>query len=78
MNYCCLKNKNCKYANLYGWCTSNACIKSSRITDLLMGSDNNEMVFPYTIGKITFNTKKELIDWVLMHQDEDYGIGNNA
>lgn len=77
MNYCCLKNVNCKYANSYGWCTSSACIKHSGFMDRILES-NNEMIFPYTIGEITFNTKKELVDWVMMQQDKDYGMGNNA
>lgn len=73
MNYCRLKNVNCKYANSYGWCSVTACIRSSRVMDHMIGNNYNEMTFPYTIEKNTFNTKKELINWVLMQQDKDYG-----
>jgi hypothetical protein len=40
------------------------------------------MVFPHTIGKITFYSSKELIKWVedqqKMNEDPDYGRGNWA
>lgn len=79
MNYCTIKNEKCEYSNSYGWCMVTACKKyPNRVLKTSITGNNNTLVFPYIIGKITFYTKKELIDWVLRQQDEDYGMGNNA
>ena len=40
---------------------------------------NNMIIFPQTIGDITFYNREELFDWVINQQiiskDPDYGIG---
>lgn len=74
---------NCEYMQLNGYCSKTACIKP-RYSNYIIKEDvvypnnyeDNCIIFPQTIGNITFYTKKELIDWVLMQQDENYGIGN--
>jgi uncharacterized OB-fold protein len=43
---------------------------------------HDQLVFPHTIGDITFYSRKELIKWVedqqKMNKDPDYGRGNWA
>lgn len=72
----------CKYLKLtetYEWNhVHTKSIKGTLTTGTGIMKNEETLIFPHTIGSITFHTKKELIDWVLMQQDEDYGRGNNA
>lgn len=71
-------NFNCEYMQLNGCCSKTAC--SQPITNvkenIVYTYKDNCIIFPQTIGNRTFYTKQELIDYVLMQQDEDYGRGN--
>lgn len=93
MKYCGLKNVFCSIVNDSGFCSKSVCVyqklaeayewdhvhaKSMTGALTTYGKNEETLIFPHTIGSITFYTKKELIDWVLMQQDEDYGRGNNA
>lgn len=53
-------------------------IACDNIEDLEKDNNNDSIIFPQTIGSITFYTSKELIDWVCIQQDSNYGIGNGA
>lgn len=64
-----------KTPNNKGWHTIK-CPECGKEIQLFCGRDENRIIFPQTIGNITFYTKQELIDWVLMQQDENYGVGN--
>jgi hypothetical protein len=88
MDYCykiCCKDLDM----LTGKCKLSACNKIKSQTYVIPESyvipefyKRDEMVFPHTIGKITFYSSKELIKWVedqqKMNEDPDYGRGNWA
>lgn len=76
-NYC--VDVSCPYNNLSMQCISTACIKPKAAT-IIRDDENNIIIFPYTIGDITFHSKGELIDWVITQQrwgkDPNFGAGN--
>ena len=72
------QNFNCEYLNSNGYCSITACVKHRQNTSNIILETNDCIIFPHTIGSITFHTKKELIDWVMMQQDSEYGMGNYA
>ena len=76
LDYSC-PNRN----SLSGYCRLTACTKHTYTTvnvghDIILDS----IIFPQTIGKITYYSRKELIEWVenqqKMNEDPEYGIGN--
>lgn len=73
---------NCPNMNTRGHCNITGCRDPNRynpVNVLTVNSQKNDsIIFPQTIGSITFYTSKELIDWVCIQQDPDYGIGNDA
>ena len=69
----------CPNRNIYtGYCKLTACSKP-----IIHNEDkcysNNMVIFPQTIGDITFYSKQELFEWVItqqkMNKDLDYGRG---
>ena len=79
MNNC--QKWNCPNMNIRGHCNITACSDPNRYNHQTLYSVTQKIdsiIFPQTIGSITFYTSKELIDWVCIQQDNDYGIGNGA
>lgn len=82
MNTC--NDFNCPNMDKFtGYCKVTACNKLKNVT--YYGSLNTEfknemLIFPHTIGDITFYSKKELIKWVedqqKFNKDSNYGVGN--
>ena len=80
----------CQYIDyLTGYCNLTACCKPRTITYIndnclitktWQDLANESLVFPHTIGDITYYSKKELIKWVedqqKINKDPNYGIGN--
>ena len=77
MNYCGKYGMLCESATLYGHCKITACSKYL-FTNRTISSE--EIIFPKTIGNITFYNVQQLIKWVedqqKINEDPDYGIGN--
>lgn len=74
---------NCPNMNSRGGCNLTACSDLNRynpinISTIITRGTVDSIIFPQTIGSITFYTSKELIDWVCTQQDPNYGIGNGA
>lgn len=71
-------NFDCPYRTLYGNCSVTACINHEQ-EKVVKYNSNNMVIFPQTIGDITFYSKKELFEWVItqqkMNKDPDYGRG---
>lgn len=81
MIQCC--EYTCPYRNsLSGYCSLTACYKGQTIVPMAETYiDYEEMlIFPHTIGDITYYNKEELIKWVENQQkfnkDANYGVGN--
>lgn len=76
MNPC--DNFDCPYRTLYGNCSITACINHS-YKELIHYDNNEAIMFPQTIGDITFHSKCELFNWIItqkkMNKDPDFGIG---
>lgn len=75
MDYCC--DFGClNIDRRTGYCLISACTKHDKNQILL---ENNHMIFPQTIGDITFYSKGQLIDWVITQQrwntDPNFGNG---
>ena len=68
----------CPYRTLYGNCSITACIKPN-LHNQVVYDLNTMIIFPQTIGDITFYSKQELINWIVsqqrMNKDADYGVG---
>lgn len=84
MNYCAKHSIICENANAYGCCSITACSKhiSLLTQETYLESRDDIIIFPQTIGNITFCNNKELIKWVedqqRINEDPNYGIGNWA
>lgn len=86
MNYCARHNIICENANAYGRCSITACSKylqtneTNNYTQLNQTISLEKIIFPQTIGNITFYNAQQLIKWVedqqRINEDPDYGIGN--
>lgn len=68
----------CPYRNsLSGYCSLTACYKGQTIVPI---NYEEMLIFPHTIGDITYYNKEELIKWVenqqKLNKDPNYGIGN--
>ena len=81
MIQCC--EYTCPYRNyLSGYCSLTACYKgANNRTNAETYIDYEEMlIFPHTIGDITYYNKEELIKWVenqqKLNKDPNYGRGN--
>lgn len=81
MIQCC--EYTCPYRNyLSGYCSLTACYKgANNCTNAETYIDYEEMlIFPHTIGDITYYNKEELIKWVenqqKLNKDPNYGRGN--
>lgn len=81
MIQCC--EYTCPYRNyLSGYCSLTACYKGQTIVPMAETYiDYEEMlIFPHTIGDITYYNKEELIKWVenqqKLNKGPNYGIGN--
>ena len=72
----------CPYRTVYGYCSITACVKSIKSQTVILNNvdDKQVLIFPHTIGDITFYSKGQLIDWVITQQrwnkDSDFGRGN--
>lgn len=72
----------CPYKDTYsGCCKITACIMCRQNSiQPLYTANLDSIVFPQTIGNITFYSSKELIKWVedqqKINKDTNYGIGN--
>ena len=73
---------SCLYIGSFGYCKLTACIKHFNYTCMTLTSHLDTIIFPQTIGCITFYSSKELIKWVddqqKINEDPNYGIGNWA
>ena len=82
MNYCSKHSMLCENANAFGYCNVTACSKYFQNQTIHLKNIKNvdAVIFPQTIGDITFYNSKELIKWVEDQQnfnkDPDYGVGN--
>lgn len=61
---------NCEYINNWGNCILTACVDTNNTN-----FKKDVIIFPQTIGNRTFYPRKELEDYILMTQNEDYGRG---
>lgn len=81
MDYCNKYNVMCESANTFG-CKLTACSKYSLKNQIIYSGELNAIIFPQTIGDITFYSSEELIKWVeeqqKMNKDPDYGRGTWA
>ena len=69
MNMSKCNKTNCEY--MRGNCILTACIDTNNTN-----FTKDIIIFPQTIGNRTFYSRKELEDYILMIQDENYGKGN--
>lgn len=80
-NYCAKHGMLCELANSLGYCQVTACTKSFKNQTIYLGNLGNvdSIIFPQTIGKITFYSSKHLIQWVedqqKFNEDPNYGVG---
>lgn len=80
MNQC--YDYSCPYRDTYsGCCKITACIMCRQNSiQPLYTANLDSIVFPQTIGNITFYSSKALIKWVedqqKINKDTNYGIGN--
>lgn len=70
----------CPNRNIYtGYCKLTVCSKPIIHNEDKSCSNNNMVIFPQTIGDITFYSKQEMFEWVInqqkMNKDLDYGRG---
>ena len=70
----------CPNRNIYtGYCKLTACSKPITHNEYKSYNNNSMVIFPQTIGDITFYSKQELFNWVItqqkMNKDPDYGRG---
>ncbi len=81
MNYCTKHNELCELANAFGYCQVTACSKQFQNQTINL-EKIDVIIFPQTIGDITFYSSKELMKWVedqqKINKDPNYGIGNWA
>ncbi len=74
----------CPYRTLYGYCSITACVKPIKTNTVVLNNvdDKQVLIFPHTIGDITFYSKGQLIDWVITQQrwnkDANFGMGNGC
>lgn len=81
----------CPNRNINGYCNVTACSRPSLkpiYNTTVISSETikvdtvDKLIFPHTIGDITFYSSKELIKWVedqqKINKNPDYGIGNWA
>ena len=74
----------CPYRTHYGYCSITACVKHITSQTIILDNVNDKqvLIFPYTIGDITFYSKGQLIDWVITQQrwnkDDNFGVGNGC
>lgn len=70
---------NCPNMGAYG-CTLTACSKRIQHQTIPIANKSDAIIFPQTIGGITFYSSKELMHWVetqqKMNKDPNYGVGN--
>lgn len=77
MYYCTKHNKLCGLANVFGYCSVAACTNPMAQNDVYFTgtvsdttiSKPDKIVFPHTIGNITFYSSQELIKWVEYQQE---------
>lgn len=78
MNNC--NDFSCPNMNSRGDCSVTACTNPNKYNINSNKYNTNFkkdiIVFPQTIGNKTFYSRKELEDYILMIQDENYGKGN--
>lgn len=81
MNYCTKHSTLCELANAFGYCKVSACSKQFQNQTIYLG-EIDVIIFPQTIGDITFYSSKELMKWVenqqKINKDPNYGIGTWA
>lgn len=85
-NYCMEHGMFCENATIYGHCKITACSKylqtneTNNYIQLNQTISLEKIIFPQTIGNITFYNAQQLIKWVedqqRINEDPDYGIGN--
>ena len=79
MNYCTKHNILCELANAFGHCQVTACTKYFQ-NQTIYSREIDAIIFPQTIGDITFYSSKELMKWVedqqKINKDPNYGVGN--
>lgn len=63
-------NYECPHRTLYGNCSITGCINSIKTNTVVINNkdDNRILIFPHTIGDITFYSKGQLIDYVITQQ----------
>ena len=80
MDYCC--DFGCPNINTHtGYCQLTACNKHPQ-NQVINIAENQMIIFPQTIGDVTFYSKGELVDWVITQQrwnkDPNFGVGNGS
>lgn len=70
MNNC--NDFSCPNMNSRGYCNVTACTNPNKYNT---NFTKDIIIFPQTIGNRTFYSRKELEDYILMTQNEDYGRG---
>ena len=79
MNFCSQHSTLCELANAFGYCQVTACTKYFQNQTKYL-EEVDAIIFPQTIGDITFYSSKELVKWVedqqKINKDPNYGIGN--
>ena len=78
MNQC--LDYNCPNKDYWsGQCQLTACNRQPK-NQIITLNETDAIIFPQTIGDITFYSKQELVKWVeeqqKMNEDPNYGIGN--
>lgn len=76
-NYCMKSGVVCELANAFGYCSTTTCTNPMAQNDVYFtGTVSNttiskpdKIVFPHTIGNITFYSSQELIKWVEYQQE---------
>ena len=60
--------KACVFTVIYPELAGNAATAIQLLTETVAAYENNAIVFPQTIGDITFYDKDELFEWVVKQQ----------
>lgn len=70
----------CEYACPYRNSSSGYCSLTACYAQPIVPKYENMLIFPHTIGNITYYNKEELIKWVedqqKFNKDTNYGVGN--
>lgn len=65
-------DSNCSNMNIRGYCNVTACSKQYTNTKEYGNTNFTQdvVIFPFSVGNKTFYSKKELIDYIWLQEDE--------